>query len=520
MIPSQGLVIHDLTNHHGHHAHPLGIGKIISHYHQFYNFINISNIEREYRKLLVNHVVVEYNNGIINESLSSLSNILLINCLRIEDHLNKLKVHNRTKRGLVNAVGSIIKFITGNPDATDAKMYEENIKLLFKNQDSIIKQVNKFVSFANHISDRYRQNIDIITQNIEKTNKEFSKLNNIIDLNIRLQYLIHVSNILLTILDDINDIITLSRNGIVSTRIANSSEIERIIDHLKLIYKPDELLPFSKFHLFQILSNSKIKIAVTEDTIICILLVPILNPNTYRLTHIYPIPNIESKVLLPPARYFLFDGIHHFWTNNECIAYENLYICESLIENHCNAVLPVNCTFATAKNNYKLYEQLEDSTILVDFKENTTIIEQCSDIRYFVVQFSNIVFSTNNCKIVIDNVIYSTNTVNSSLTLPFVTNFTHTVTKEVNILNKHLLDIDQLEKDSLLIDHKVPYTHNVFNFTTCILLVTIISILVYVLYKKNFRKVIIRTRRKQSTEKEEGEREEMTTIRNNDILQI
>lgn len=69
-----------------------------------------------------------------------------------------------------------------------------------------------------------------------------------------------------------------------------------------------------------------------------------LNPNTYRLTHIYPIPNMESKILLPPAKYFLLNGVNHFLTNNQCTVYENLHICDSLIENNCIAMIPVNCT--------------------------------------------------------------------------------------------------------------------------------------------------------------------------------
>lgn len=495
---NQGLVIHKIDNHDGFYAHTLGLSKIKSHYHNFYHFINITKIELEYRKLLVDKFILDNNLSVNNQSIKPLLAILHINCLKIEENINKLKLRKRNKRGLVNIVGTAIKFIAGNPDANDAHKYEDNINSLFKNQEKIVKQMNKFTSFANHISSRYQQNIDVITSNIDKTNKEFSKLNNIIDLSIQIQYLIYSSNLILNILSDINEIIALAQNNIVSNKVCDSSEIEQIIDHLKLIYSSEELLPFSKFHLFQILSISKIELAIVNNAIVCILSVPILSTNTYNLKHIYPVPNSENKVLIPPAQYFLSNGIKHFWSEQRCILYEETNVCETTFEHVCNIINPTNCTFALAKNNYKLYKMLEDSTLLVDFKEKTSIIEQCANVKYFNIQNSNIIYSKENCKIVLDNNIFSTKVLNFSLEISYVQNFTHVPTKEINILNKHLLTVHELDKDLLPFINKSDYTypiHYIFIF-----IIVLVTIILYALcFKKKARVYLNRLKQRRKT---------------------
>lgn len=131
---NQGLVIHKIHNHEGFHVHSLGLSKVKSHYHNFYHFINISKIEIEYRKLLTDKFLLENSISIKNQSIKPLVTIHHINCLKIEENINKLKMRKPSKRRLVNIVGTGIKFITGNPDANDAHKYEENINSLFKNQ--------------------------------------------------------------------------------------------------------------------------------------------------------------------------------------------------------------------------------------------------------------------------------------------------------------------------------------------------------------------------------------------------
>lgn len=52
----------------------------------------------------------------------------------------------RNKRGLVDALGSIIKSISGNLDQNDAINYNNAIKVLQENQNKIILESNNHIS--------------------------------------------------------------------------------------------------------------------------------------------------------------------------------------------------------------------------------------------------------------------------------------------------------------------------------------------------------------------------------------
>ena len=51
-----------------------------------------------------------------------------------EENLKDMIGHERTKRGLFNIVGSVIKTITGNLDSSDAKTYDEAIEKVEKDE--------------------------------------------------------------------------------------------------------------------------------------------------------------------------------------------------------------------------------------------------------------------------------------------------------------------------------------------------------------------------------------------------
>lgn len=50
---------------------------------------------------------------------------------------------NRNKRGLINVLGSVFKFVSGNLDASDGERYNAAIKELQTNQQNIISHFNK-----------------------------------------------------------------------------------------------------------------------------------------------------------------------------------------------------------------------------------------------------------------------------------------------------------------------------------------------------------------------------------------
>lgn len=72
----------------------------------------------------------------------------------------------RTKRGIIDGLGSIVKIITGNLDAKDGEKYEKAILELQKNQNNQYKVMIKQISLTCQIADKISTSIATL-----KTNK-------------------------------------------------------------------------------------------------------------------------------------------------------------------------------------------------------------------------------------------------------------------------------------------------------------------------------------------------------------
>lgn len=331
----------------GYYLEDLGSAKLVNHYHKFYFYFNISRIESNYKKLITNLYILELkNHSNLNYSLS----ILKDNCLQIEDELAKF--NHRSKRALINALGSAIRYVTGNLDQTDLQEINSNLNILFANQEKVLKQINSYTSFANHITDRYTKDMTIIQENLNTSLRALESLDHKLNNEMLIQYNIHLSQMLLNSIKTIERTITLAFNEITNLEIISNSELQEIINHLNLIYQKEYLIKLDKSHLFKIIEFSKFQIISVKNTITCILYIPILHPNIYAYQKIYPIPNEQNKALFPPAKYRLFGAKNELWTNEHCSRIEDQVLClNKLNEDDCSLNDLSKCSFILAVIN-------------------------------------------------------------------------------------------------------------------------------------------------------------------------
>lgn len=80
----------------------------------------------------------------------------------IQKNINHLFLRRRNKRGAIDGLGSIIKFITGDLDGEDGKRIEESIKVLKENQENLNHEMNTQAS--------------LMSKTIEVFNKTISKI--------------------------------------------------------------------------------------------------------------------------------------------------------------------------------------------------------------------------------------------------------------------------------------------------------------------------------------------------------
>src|SRR5436190_6612142 len=112
---------------------------LTSHY-SYYKY-NLSSIRVEYEKI-INHKNIIYasinkaNYTYIRE-LETYINILDFNFNRLTDKINNIFIKKRTKRGILNGLGSIIKAISGNLDAEDGQRYDKLFEKINRNQHTL-----------------------------------------------------------------------------------------------------------------------------------------------------------------------------------------------------------------------------------------------------------------------------------------------------------------------------------------------------------------------------------------------
>lgn len=381
----------------------------------------------------------------------------------------------------------MIRYVTGNLDQNDLKEINSNLHSLFQNQGNIIKQMDKFTSFANHVTERYSKDMLIIQENINTSLSAFSTLNSKVENLILIQYNIHLANRLLNIIHDIQRTISLAFNEITNMEIMTTEELREIISHLNIIYKKDELLNLDSVHLFKILEFSKYKIFSIHNIITCILYIPILNSSPYNYQKIYPIPNFQHKILFPPQRHRLQGANGEYWTQEDCPSFGNQTLCQSPLEtNKCSLEHLHKCNFMLATNNYKIIKRLNNNKILISTKQPLHVTEICNSIIKREEVVNNVLLSSKNkyCRIIIDKMSYENTFSNHTYYLPKISQTDFTATKSIRLQQQHLEDPISLKEEAEELKKSIdlhPLVH-ITHLSTTFLILLIFIIIPLILY--------------------------------------
>ena len=115
---------------------------IIKEYRSFIHTVNFSKYEESYQ--MIKNTVKE-----IEDPIPSTIKFLMND---LEKELNFFKFqHHRQRRGLVNALGVGIKFITGNLDEDDLNQINERLAAMETNEENVSKFSKNLVNFSSHL---------------------------------------------------------------------------------------------------------------------------------------------------------------------------------------------------------------------------------------------------------------------------------------------------------------------------------------------------------------------------------
>lgn len=417
MTQGQEVMIDPLENGPGLLPFNLGTTRIISHYHSFLNYINLSYIQSKVD--IIKSKVSEFRPKLTNKNFSLFEphmDYLTSKLNKISAQLETFE-HSRHKRGLIDGLGSVIKSISGNLDQTDAVKYDNAIKILQENEHRLESQINQHVSLSKIWILHNTNLIANITKNQEKISDVLNRLiNNSKDLD--LIHYAHLSQYLTILSDNIDSLfeelrkleytLAFIRASSTPHTVISLVEIRNMLDKLKNLYSKDEILEIELRDYYDII---KLGYFYINDQIVIVLKVPIAFPSNYNLYKLSIVPNKHNKILLPPSPYIAISGLDSMYMEAECPKVDSLYLCEKrpkyqtqdnteciqhLISKQ--EVLP-SCKMTTVALKKEAVEQLDEKHYTISFPYPTKVKISCRQEIYKTLEGSYLAIIPYNCQI-------------------------------------------------------------------------------------------------------------------------
>ena len=227
----------------------------------------------------------------------------------------------RTKRGLFNGVGTIWKTITGNLDASDGEYYNECIEKVSRDEREVQNLLKNQISVTTSVIKTFNNTVQKLQIDEETFNKDILEVQNIV-FNISEHMLIYESQIkvinlceslmesyifLESYINDILNAITFARVKILHSSIITPIDLITSLQEIsRSLIKNNLPLPTYSSNIAQYLEIIELDAYQSDAKVIFVLKIPLTNPETYTLYHLYPIPILDNRT-----------GLHHILPTTE-----------------------------------------------------------------------------------------------------------------------------------------------------------------------------------------------------------
>lgn len=221
----------------------------------------------------------------------------------------------RQRRGLFNGVGTVWKTLTGNLDASDGEYFndciekvsrdERHIESLLKNQisvtTSVIKSFNSTIQKLQIDEATFNEDINEIQKSIMTLSDDVAYYDAQIKVLNLCELLMESYSFIEHSIDDILNAITFARLNILHTSIITPLDLIESLKQISQSLSKNNLpLPAYTTSISQYLDIISLEAYQSDSRIIFVLNIPLVEPETYTLYHLYPIPIQDNRT-----------GLHH-----------------------------------------------------------------------------------------------------------------------------------------------------------------------------------------------------------------
>lgn len=440
------IKIDDLSNSAGLLPFKLGSSKIIVKKHTFLHYIELDSLVEKINNLRLAYNT--FNESIFNDTEYAFSSSLRNSyvsleslLLEIEDKIKNIilnkPTNKRTKRGLLNIVGTINKWFTGSLDANDGEKYDNAIRILEKNQQKIVSETNTQITLFKKLVNEYGNSISTIVDNQQKISKYIERYSKIIEnqtdnfykytmyLSVINQMFIN-SNVIITFLDNLENAITFSRLHTIHPDILGIDSLRQILQELTNYYPEREII---KLNLHDWYSIIKTNCYFSKKYLIFAIDIPLTHPDEFEYYHLYPIPSPQNSIIIPPKPYLALSPRNHQYMNHACEQINETFVClqEQLVTSNEDCVISLitgenpKCRVTEIQVHNQIIEKVNEEYFILIPNKKLQIKTTCKEVKYKVIETPHLIWLPTGCKFEIDKIVYGNGKSNSktqSLILP------------------------------------------------------------------------------------------------------
>lgn len=247
--------------------------------------------------------------------------------------------NSRTKRGLVNPLGSLIKLITGNLDHDDAIKYDQVISELEGKQHHSEKKISVISTMLNGLinsTETLHENSLILDERLKRIERIVKYIATAENNSLYSTYILGMYNLFSTnfrtiylTLSEVETALSFSKVSVLHQSIVNTTELMLI---LGTISKTSNLVyPVSVNNLVKIESTMVVKSYVKGNQITYIIEIPLTDNITYSYFKVYPLPILSENrtvIIIPKYPYLLAKSPKTLPLLNPCKEISpNQYLC-------------------------------------------------------------------------------------------------------------------------------------------------------------------------------------------------
>lgn len=323
----------------------------------------------------------------------------------------------RHKRGLIDGIGTGLKWLFGIPNAEDAHFYSDSINALINNQkqtETLMQQqitiMSSTISNFNNSLFRVNENVKILNENLEKFNIYSTDLKSN---QIKFDYELQISNHLLllvemtdetySLLETYINAVSLIQHGIISYHILPPEQL--FTELQKLTTKFTLPISINIETIYQYYNIITLKSFIKNNILIISFHIPLTNGKNYDLFKIFsiPIPHADDPFLYsyiePSKSYMLISDTRIDYTafNNlkeKCTEYQSTrWLCEKITILHRNdnqdceiqlfskttTSIPNTCKTRTLLANLEIWHPLQENKWYFTVSKSTQLTVLCND---------------------------------------------------------------------------------------------------------------------------------------------